>query len=63
MADNTWSGTAFCVRCKEKRDMTNAPVTLSVSEKTGRQTYLAKAECPVCGTKLSRILSKAEATA
>lgn len=59
----TWSGTAYCVRCKEKRDLVNAPITLSVSEKTGRETRLAKGTCGVCGTKLSRILGKAEATA
>ena len=53
--------TAYCVRCKAKRDMTNPTIELSV--KGARTTRLAKQECPVCGTKMSRILPKEAATA
>ena len=54
--DETWSGTAYCVKCKEKREMVNAAIELSV--KGNRTTRLAKSNCPVCGTKLARILPK-----
>jgi len=54
--DDTYSGTAYCVKCKTKREMTNAAIELSV--KGNRTTRLAKSNCPVCGTKLTRILPK-----
>lgn len=56
MTDDTYTGTAYCVKCKDKREMTNAAIELSV--KGNRTTRLAKAACPVCGTKLTRILPK-----
>lgn len=56
--DETYSGSAYCVRCREKRAIESAPVTLSVSEKTGRETRIAKAKCPVCDTTITRILGK-----
>ncbi len=49
----TYSGEFYCVKCKEKREATGDVV---VSE-SGRK--MAKAICPVCGTKLNRILGKA----
>jgi hypothetical protein len=49
----TYSGEFYCVKCKEKREATGEVV---VSE-SGRK--MAKATCPVCGTKLNRILGKA----
>jgi hypothetical protein len=61
MSQDTYTGEAYCVKCKTKRPMTNAAIELSV--KGNRTTRLAKAECGVCGTKLNRILPKAEATA
>ncbi|MBC8159766.1 MAG: hypothetical protein H7Z42_00990 [Roseiflexaceae bacterium] len=42
---------AYCVKCKEKRDMKNAHVE---QLENGRKA--AKGECPVCGTKLTRFL-------
>jgi hypothetical protein len=57
MTDTTFSGTAYCVKCKAKREMTNATIELSV--KGNRTTRLAKSKCHVCGTTLSRILPKA----
>jgi len=49
----TYAGEFYCVKCKEKRQ---AEGDVVVSE-SGRK--MAKAVCPVCGTKLNRILGKA----
>jgi len=49
----TYKGTAYCVKCKEKHDFEG---TISVSD-SGRRT--AKGVCPVCGTKISTFLKKA----
>jgi hypothetical protein len=43
----------YCVKCKEKRE---AEGEVAISE-NGRR--MAKGICPVCGTKLNRILGKA----
>jgi len=48
----SYTGTAYCVKCKEKRDFTG-----NVEETNGRR--FAKGICPVCGTKVTRILGKA----
>nr|WP_222437611.1 DUF5679 domain-containing protein [Quadrisphaera sp. RL12-1S] len=48
----TYSGSFYCVKCKEKRDAEGGVV-----ETNGRR--MAKAKCPVCGTNLNRILGKA----
>jgi DNA polymerase II large subunit len=45
----------YCMKCREKRQFEGTIVTL----KNGRPA--AQGKCPVCGTKLTRILSKAEA--
>ena len=47
----TYNG--YCVKCKEKRDFDGE---VSVSE-SGRR--MAKGICPVCNTKMNRILGKA----
>jgi hypothetical protein len=49
-----YTGNAYCVKCKEKRDFTGE-ISLT---KTGRP--MAKGKCPVCGTTMNRILSKAD---
>ena len=49
----SWSGEFYCVKCKDKREATGE---VHVSEKG---TRMAKGVCPVCGTKLNRILGKA----
>lgn len=46
----TYNG--YCVKCKEKRDFEG-----EVHETNGRR--MAKGTCPVCGTKMNRILGKA----
>jgi Domain of unknown function (DUF5679) len=47
----TYNG--YCVKCKEKRDFDGE---VKVSE-SGRR--MAQGTCPVCGTKMNRILGKA----
>lgn len=46
----SYSGEAYCVKCKEKRQFDGE---VHVSEK-GRR--MAKGTCPQCGTKLTRFL-------
>jgi hypothetical protein len=48
----TYKGDAYCVKCKEKREFEG-----EVTETNGRR--MAKGTCPVCGTKMNRILGKA----
>lgn len=50
---NTYAGEFYCVKCKEKREATGDIVV------NDKGTRMAKASCPVCGTKLNRILGKA----
>jgi len=49
----SWSGEFYCVKCKAKRE---AEGHIEVNDKG---TKMAKATCPVCGTKLNRILGRA----
>jgi hypothetical protein len=49
----TYTGTAYCVKCKEKRDFTGE-VTVNA-----KGTRIAKGTCPVCSTTVTRILCKA----
>jgi Domain of unknown function (DUF5679) len=44
---------AYCVKCRAKREFEGTEVTL----KNGRRA--AQGTCPVCGTKVMRILGKA----
>jgi hypothetical protein len=48
---DTYNG--YCVKCKDKRDFEG---DVKVSE-SGRR--MAQGTCPVCGTKMNRILGKA----
>ncbi len=48
---------AYCVKCKTKRTFEGTVVTL----KNGRSA--ASGICPVCGTKVMRILGKADVAA
>jgi hypothetical protein len=47
----TYNG--YCVKCKEKRDFQGEVKTTE----SGRR--MAQGTCPVCGTKMNRILGKA----
>jgi Domain of unknown function (DUF5679) len=52
VADTTYTGEFYCVKCKAKREATG---NIVVSE---NGTRMAKGKCPVCGTNLNRILGK-----
>ena len=45
----SYTGDAYCVKCKEKRDFDGE---VKVSE-SGRR--MAQGTCPVCGTKVQRV--------
>jgi hypothetical protein len=49
-----YSGEAYCVKCKAKRDFTGE---VSINAKG---TRMAKGKCPVCDTTVTRILGKAK---
>ncbi len=53
MSEESYTGEAYCVKCKEKREFTG-----HVEEVNNRR--MAKGICPVCGTKVARILGKAQ---
>ncbi len=53
VADETYTGEFYCVKCKAKRQATGDVVV------TAKGTRMAKGKCPECGTTLSRILGKA----
>ncbi len=44
----------YCVKCREKREFEGTEVTLA----NGRRA--AQGLCPICGTKMNRILGKAK---
>lgn len=48
----TYTGEAYCVKCKEKRHFTGE---IKVND-SGRR--MAQGTCPTCGTKVNRILGK-----
>ena len=47
-----WEGSAYCVKCKEHRTFVG---TIYISD-SGRQ--MARGNCPVCDTRMNRILGK-----
>ena len=51
----SYSGEAYCVKCKAKREFEG-----HVEEKNGRR--MGKGKCPECGTTVVRILGKAAAS-
>lgn len=48
---------AYCVKCKEKREMKDAE-EITMKGKGGTERRAMKGVCPVCGTKMFRILGK-----
>ncbi len=52
MADETYTGSFHCVKCKAKREATGTVVV------NARGTRMAKAKCPECGTNLTLFLPK-----
>ena len=49
---DTYKGEFYCVKCREKR-VTTGDVVVANNRR------MAKGTCPVCSTKLNRILGKA----
>lgn len=47
--------TAYCVKCKEKREFTN-PEEVAMKRKGGKEGRAMTGICPTCGTKMFRIL-------
>jgi hypothetical protein len=47
----------YCVKCREKRNVDKYD-TVVYKTKHGERR-MAQAKCPVCGTKLNRVLGKA----
>jgi len=52
MAEETYKGEFYCMKCKAKREATGSVVV------NAKGTKMAKAVCPVCGTSLNRILGR-----
>lgn len=48
---------AYCVKCKEKGRQMKSPVI----SQTARGGYMGQGACPVCGTKMSAMMSKENA--
>jgi len=46
---------AYCVKCKEKRDMKDAQ-EVEMNGKGGKKRSAMKGVCPVCGTNMFRIM-------
>ncbi len=53
MANDSYTGEFYCVKCKEKREATGKV------EVNAKGTRMAKAKCPVCSTNLTKFLPKA----
>jgi len=49
---------AYCVKCKAKREMKDEK-EVEMKGKGGMKRRALKGECPTCGTKMFRILGKA----
>ncbi len=50
--------TAYCVKCRKKQVM-NDPKEVTMKGKGNVKRRAATGTCPVCGTKMFRILGKA----
>ena len=55
MAEEQVAVQAYCVKCKAKRDMKD-PKEVSFKAKGGKTRNAMQGMCPVCGTKMFRIL-------
>jgi len=52
----------YCVKCKAKQEMKNEK-PVEMKGKGGMVRQAMTGECPVCGTKMFKIMGKAEAEA
>jgi Zn finger protein HypA/HybF involved in hydrogenase expression len=50
---------AYCVKCKKKRDMKDER-EVTMKGKGGTKRSALTGVCPVCGTKMFRIMGKAK---
>jgi Zn finger protein HypA/HybF involved in hydrogenase expression len=50
--------TAYCVKCKKKQEMKDEK-EIQMKGKSGVKRRALTGVCPVCGTKMFRILGKA----
>lgn len=50
---------AYCVKCKQKREMKDAK-EVSMKGKGGKERRAMTGVCPVCGTKMFRIMGAAK---
>lgn len=57
MVAETYEG--FCVKCKQKRTMKD-PQIVEIKGKGGSKRRAVQGTCPVCGTKMFKILKKGE---
>lgn len=48
---------AYCVKCKDKREM-KGPQEVAMKGKGGVERRAMTGTCPVCGTKMFRIMGK-----
>ncbi len=58
MADENVAVTAYCVKCKAKQEMQD-PKEVEMKGKGDVKRRAMTGVCPVCGTKMFRILGKA----
>jgi rRNA maturation protein Nop10 len=49
----------YCFKCKNKQVIKNAEKT-TFKTKNGKERYAVKGICPVCGTKMYKILSSVD---
>jgi ssDNA-binding Zn-finger/Zn-ribbon topoisomerase 1 len=54
--------TGYCVKCKAKQEMKNEK-EIEMKGKGGVKRAAVTGECPVCGTKMFRIMGKAKPAA
>lgn len=52
-------GEGYCVKCREKRELENDK-EVEINGKGGVKRKALKGDCPHCGTKVFKILGKAE---
>jgi ssDNA-binding Zn-finger/Zn-ribbon topoisomerase 1 len=50
---------AYCVKCKQKREMKDEK-EVEMKGKVGTKRRAVTGVCPVCGTKMFKILGKAK---
>jgi Zn finger protein HypA/HybF involved in hydrogenase expression len=48
---------AYCVKCREKREMKD-PKEVTFAGKGGQERNAMQGTCPVCGTKMFKIMGK-----